>query len=703
MPTSITRQDAWAHRLFSRLAVRLRFVPMWLQEMARAIAAGRRPRNAAMSLVLTRDPGVATLTGARPMFWSRLYNSTPEQVIGWGRKWSGRRAQAFADKTGIPLCLMEDGFLRSVGRKDRSVSYVMDDTGVHYDAHGLSRLEALIAQPLTTEGAARADSIAQQWRAMRLSKYNAQPEYAGPLERPFVLVVDQTPGDASISYGMADAVCFQQMLSAALAEYPGHEVILKMHPDAAASPNKGHFDLTALAKEPRVRVITEPVHPVRLLESAAAVYTVTSQLGFEALVWGKPVRCFGMPFYAGWGVTEDDLPPPTRRSKVTLSQIIHATLVAYPQYLDPVTGQKTTPEQAFAHIGLQRHLRHALPAHITAIGFSRWKRGFVKTFLQGSTVRFRSAAHPGDTAEGVLVWGSKQAPKTAKDTTILRAEDGFLRSSGLGADLVRPLSLVIDDLGIYYDATRPSRLERILQDSTLDAAAVQRAQDLRKKITALDLTKYNLGQESWTRPANRDGVLLVVGQVETDASIRYGSPDLQSNMALLARVRQENPGAYIVYKPHPDVLAGLRAKDREAERVAELADEILTAPVGLGQLLGQVDAVHTMTSLLGFEALMRGAKVICHGLPFYAGWGLTEDRLHYPRRTRKLSLDELTHGTLIAYPRYYDYDSDCFIQPEQAVQHLAQLAARGPASRSLPRKCLRAGILAWRKVAGVQS
>jgi capsular polysaccharide export protein len=108
--------------------------------------------------------------------------------------------------------------------------------------------------------------------------------------------------------------------------------------------------------------------------------------------------------------------------------------------------------------------------------------------------------------------------------------------------------------------------------------------------------------------------------------------------------------------------------------------------------------VHTMTSLLGFEALLRGAQVVCHGLPFYAGWGLTEDRVSCARRSRLLSLDELVHGALIAYPRYFNYERNCFVEAEQAVDQLAAIAETGPQTRTWWRKALRLGIITWLKV-----
>jgi capsular polysaccharide export protein len=372
-------------------------------------------------------------------------------------------------------------------------------------------------------------------------------------------------------------------------------------------------------------------------------------------------------------------------------------LVAYPRYVDPLRQQRCEVEDTLAHVALQRRHRAALPPVVNAPGFSRWKRPFVAAFLQGSQVDFRSR----DRACGaVALWGSSPAPALLSGTSTLRIEDGFLRSSGLGADLVKPLSLVIDDLGIYYDATRPSRLEQILARTTLGASDRHRAQALREKLIALDVTKYNLGQASWDRPLTERVVLLVIGQVETDASIRFGSPEIVSNIALLRRVRAENPQAYIVYKPHPDVLAGLRQPGATEDSARLIADETLKTQVSLNRLLSGIDAVHTMTSLLGFEALIRGKLVVCHGLPFYAGWGLTEDRLACSRRTRQLSIDDLVHATLIAYPRYLDHDHRCFIEPEQAVDLLFEKSMAGPVHRRWHRRLLRAGLVTWRRLAG---
>jgi capsular polysaccharide export protein len=157
-------------------------------------------------------------------------------------------------------------------------------------------------------------------------------------------------------------------------------------------------------------------------------------------------------------------------------------------------------------------------------------------------------------------------------------------------------------------------------------------------------------------------------------------------------VREANPDAYLIYKPHPDVVAGLRAKGRWEDEASRWCDEVVV-DVPMDALLAAVDEVHTMTSLTGFEALLRGKRVVCYGQPFYAGWGLTEDIIPHPRRTRRLSLDELVAGALILYPRYFDYQGGIQIPVEQAIEHLQALRAqhgnRSPWWRPIYRMILR--------------
>lgn len=279
----------------------------------------------------------------------------------------------------------------------------------------------------------------------------------------------------------------------------------------------------------------------------------------------------------------------------------------------------------------------------------------------------------------ILLWGSFVL--NAHDTQrlqLIRVEDGFLRSIGLGAALSKPVSWVFDDLGIYFDATKSSRLEHILLNSSFSDVLMKRAGDLREKLVLQHITKYNLASNhTWKRPENAQEVLLVVGQVEGDASIQTGSPVIKRNQDLLRQIRLDFPQAYIIYRPHPDVVNGWRHESTQASLYTELSDSV-SCDGSITELFAEVDAVCVMTSLAGFEALLRNKKVYCYGQPFYAGWGLTHDAYPINRRNKILSINALIAGTLIEYPRYRSLSEPIrLIDVESAVDELILQRTKG--------------------------
>ncbi|AOV18573.1 capsular biosynthesis protein [Acidihalobacter aeolianus] len=327
--------------------------------------------------------------------------------------------------------------------------------------------------------------------------------------------------------------------------------------------------------------------------------------------------------------------------------------------------------------GLEATARlHEFPERLYAWSFPRWKWRFVRRCFPGRQVTFVEPGARLSQPAGLLLWGSAERPDgMPKEMPVVRMEDGFLRSVGLGAELTRPLSWVVDTRGMYYDASQPSDLEWLLQHAEFTPTCRARAAALREAVAAGGVTKYNVGQGEWARPADVPRVILVPGQVESDASIARGGAAVRGNMALLQAVRAANPDAFLVYKPHPDVEARLRilgAQEDEAERWCDAC----VSDVPMERMLAQVDEVHTMTSLSGFEALLRGLRVVCYGHPFYAGWGLTEDKVPLPRRSRRLALDELVAGALILYPLYLDIAGRGLSTPEGTLQALQAWKSR---------------------------
>ena len=393
-----------------------------------------------VSPVLAKMPSLSCLLDGRIRFGLPGPGSKDAVMVGWGRKRSFHRAAAYASRRALPCLSLEDGFLRSIGmgRDEPPMSIVVDDLGIYYDAARASRLEIQIAGPHSDAQVARARELRARWRDGRVSKYNQAREFDlhRADRRPYVLVADQTHGDASIRHGLADASSFQRMLDAALAENPDCTVLLKIHPEVMAGRKRGHFDLDAVGRLPQVQVLGRDVHPAFLIAHAEAVYVVTSQMGFEGLLWGKRVRTFGMPFYAGWGLTEDDLPPPARRQPVSLENLVHAALVEYPRYLDPETGVRCEPERLIEWLALKRSMRERFPQRLHALGFSLWKRPIVRAFFQGSEVKFLRDARAVQRDETRVVWGSRSLPTSAGSDPaagganvpdhVVRLEDGQL-------------------------------------------------------------------------------------------------------------------------------------------------------------------------------------------------------------------------------------------------------------------------------------
>jgi capsular polysaccharide export protein len=290
---------------------------------------------------------------------------------------------------------------------------------------------------------------------------------------------------------------------------------------------------------------------------------------------------------------------------------------------------------------------------------------------------------------GALLGWSASAPPglramaAASGVELRWLEDGFIRSAGLGAAFRPGASFALDTRGPYYDPAQPSDLEHLLQTVDVPPTLLARAAALRAAVVARGITKYNLrgAAPAIAAPPGRRRV-LVPGQVEDDASVRTGGGAIRSNLALLRAVRAAEPDAFILYKPHPDIEAGFRRGRIPASVLAGLADQVLRdAP--MAEVLRGVDAVHTLTSLTGFEALLRGLPVTCWGTPFYAGWGLTEDRVPPPRPRRVRALDELVAVALILYPRCIDPVTELPCPPEVLLERMdrPELFAPGRLSR----------------------
>ncbi|MCA1494660.1 capsular polysaccharide biosynthesis protein [Ensifer sp. NBAIM29] len=333
---------------------------------------------------------------------------------------------------------------------------------------------------------------------------------------------------------------------------------------------------------------------------------------------------------------------------------------------------------------------------VFVFGFNRWKIYIRDWFPENEIVFGCVNAWPlefdlywkrrilRDPRTKVLAWQYKAPPRLkafcARQGIPFRyVEDGFIRSVALGALRVPPLSLAFDTQDMYFNANGPTDLEDILRtyDFAGDPALMRRARAAREQLLASRLSKYNSGHRldiaSVYGEKTRKRV-LVIGQVERDASIAYGCARRMTNNDLVQLAAAENPDAQVIYKPHPEVLKGTAEAKSNPALVRDIA-MILTQDISLADALETIDHVYTITSLSGFEALLRGIKVTTVGCPFYSGWGLTDDRQPNPRRNRKLSIDEVFAAAYILYAKYLDPVTKRPIEIEEALDVLARMRA----------------------------
>lgn len=310
---------------------------------------------------------VEALTGMRPI--RRRWSAEGLQAVcGWGRKPTAAAARAAAERVGIPYIALEDGFVRSrlPGPAERSISYVVDPVGVYYDASAPSALEAMVLARSADPAVADREA-AEALEALRrhgLSKYNMfddEADLAAVAPEGATLVIDQTFDDAAVIGAGAQAGTFMRMLIAAAEENPDAPVLIKTHPETVMGRRAGYLDAATIGAAARaspafanalasgrVAPLTARLRPRTLFARVGRVYAVSSLLGFEALLAGRPVTCFGQAFYAGWGLTDDRAPPVPRRAPAPLACLAAAAYIDYARYFDPVTRRPCAPLAAFA-------------------------------------------------------------------------------------------------------------------------------------------------------------------------------------------------------------------------------------------------------------------------------------------------------------------------------------------------------------------
>jgi capsular polysaccharide export protein len=446
---------------------------------------------------------------------------------------------------------------------------------------------------------------------------------------------------------------------------------------------RGPTGVAAGAERVGCTVLVRPFEPWGVIATAEEVHDAGGgDEAFLALLGGVKVHCYVPTAISGWGLTSDLCGHPRVVVAPTIGELATAFLIEGARYAD-TRGQVISAEDALQVVEDRRREERANRRVAAVAGMPGWKRARVREMLSAdghvpAFHRSASAAVEAALAKGgaVAFWASKPprglVPRAAEaGVPLARVEDGFIRSVGLGVECTPPASLTVDFGAAHYDCSGESDLVRLLKDTDFDRNVVARARALVELLVERGATKYSVGTEAvrLAAPAGRRRV-LVPGQVGDDASVLLGGDGVFPGLDLLRRVRADAPDAWIAYRPHPDVDSGLRPGAVPDDEVLGVADEIVRGGSMAG-LFGCVDEVHVLTSLAGFEALLRGLPVTVHGRPFFAGWGLTRDKNPSAGRGRSLTMDELAAGALLLYPRHVDPANGLPCGPETVVRGMS--------------------------------
>ena len=600
------------------------------------------------------------------------------------------RAEALARRTGAVAWRVQDGLIRSVGDPATGAAPISLIADV---AACPERLRALLSDktwetPAILAEAAELIAFKQAEGLSRICGGQAI-DWAAPAGKPRVLVVDRVSDEPWLGQPDAGCALHSSMIEAARREHPTADLLVWRDASPARAPGASPAAL-ALAD----RVVDASANVMTLIEQADAVYVVDSLIGLDALLFGRAVTVFGQPFYAGLGLTDDRAPDLATPSPRSLEALFAAAYILYPRYVDPLTGKPCDARTGFRRLAAFRRHADRVRGRWVGLNIPAAKQPVLKAFLAGPHSSFSLYGRGGvDRSTRLANWASWSSAAVRKARSkwpgqVVNIEDGFLRSVGLGSSFHPASSLVLDTHGIYYDPSRPSDLEQLLNTTDFPPGALRDAQALRDAIVAMGLSKYNL-QVRPTLDVSAAGdrlKILVPGQVEGDASVILGGESC-SNLVLLQRVRQAAPDAFIVYKEHPDVTAGNR-RGKIAEADAKALADLVVRDVDIIACVEAVNEVHTLTSLTGFEALLRGKTVVTYGWPFYAGWGLTEDRAPGAGPIRRaISLDALVAGALMTYPLYIDpiswlpCDAQTFVDRIRVLRDSGAVAGQRPRGR----------------------
>ncbi len=559
---------------------------------------------------------------------------------------------------------------------------------VYFDFSKESNIESLLRSnwtPSETEWNLANLSL-QMINKYGITKYNEYPHLPENFVKSSnihnILLVDQPIDDESVISGSANEQTFNDMLMYAFDNFPYSTIYVKLHPDTIDKKKAGYLkkllERHQLSDHPSIRVIDEHCNITSFFNFTQEIFVVTSQVGFEALLRGKSVTCFGMPFYAGWGLTNDMQVLTDAKPKRTLMDLFVALVIRHTIYLNPFTKTKGTILDLLEYISLQQ--RHSNNKSIVFYNSQIAESTSIQNLLQIKDTKIVNIKTPKKfkkhyenliLSENLKEYQTIVAHKCKNSAFIM---PGFLFPSV--STHKEPTSLIVDYNGPYFDPKCYSDLEFLIANETFTEYEKQLSD---KFISALKIRYDILSKDEpigqllkIKKEASNKTIIFVPGQIRI---INPYKTENQNDYNFLTEIIESNSNKIIIYKP---ISLSENSNSQEVSKDGLTALSILAekhknklfveTSASISNCINYSEEVHTITHECGVEALIKGKKLITYGQAFYAGLGLTEDKEAIIRPKKPLSLNELVLATYMLYPRYQIPGRNDFMSATSALE-----------------------------------
>lgn len=374
---------------------------------------------------------------------------------------------------------------------------------------------------------------------------------------------------------------FLQMVRDAKEQHPGAAFFLLQPPSVLSGKKKGY--LKKFAQENGIQIISEQVSSFSILAQADEVYTVSAKIGIDAVLLGKTVHCYGMPYYAGWGLTKDKVICVRRNIKVKREELFAALCLFFTRYLHPITKEPSHFQAIVRLILLQRPPLFENKRFIACIHFDEKQKAFFSKMYKHADIHFMKEQQGIEAASnnrGMIYTAIEPTDQLKKDCGNIPLV--YVRPGSFDR-LYNQQKLV----SLSFEGGPYPPLEKILQIKSMTEHDLLRARLLRQFLLELSSFREHFDYEDVKEGQD---VIVIIGNADLapkkmpeSVSLQHGisgnldkkgrpyhsfALPLSDDGKLIEYIRRQRPDAYIIYcQQHRDTKVPVE--------ILDLADELM--------------------------------------------------------------------------------------------------------------------------------